>query len=117
VNGEGIYGTRPWDIAEEGPTKATEGTFAEFKPVVYTEKDIRFTSKGNVVYAFCLDVPKDQIISISSLGLNVNSKKIKSVELLGSSEKIKWVQMTNALIIDTPKAMPCDYAIGFKIVL
>jgi alpha-L-fucosidase len=118
VNAEGIYGTRPWDIAEEGPTKANEGTFAEFRPVVYTAKDIRFTSKGKAVYAFCLDIPQDKNISISAFGLKGNpSKKIKSIELLGSKEKIKWVQKNEALIIDIPKMIPCDYAIGFKITM
>jgi alpha-L-fucosidase len=40
VNGEAIYGTRPWRIAE---TKTKDG------------RDIRFTAKGNTVYAIVLD--------------------------------------------------------------
>ena len=31
VNGEGIYGSRPWDIAEEGTTEAAEGSFGDAK--------------------------------------------------------------------------------------
>ena len=118
VSGEGIYGTRPWFVAEEGPTKAAEGAFAEFNPVVYTEKDIRFTSKGNVVYAFCLDIPGDKKITIKSLGLKVNPlNKIKKIELLGSTETIKWVQKADALVIDKPETFPCEYAAGFRILL
>jgi alpha-L-fucosidase len=117
INGEGIYKTRPWEIAEEGPNKAAEGTFAESYAVNYTALDIRFTSKGNVVYAFCLDIPKEKKISISSLGIKANSSiKIKSIELLGSTEKIKWVQKDEALVIDSPSIMPCENAIGFKII-
>ena len=116
INGEGIYGTRPWEVAEEGPTVAAEGSFGDQKPVAYTAKDIRFTSKGNTVYAFCLDVPVENKIIIKSLALKVNpSRKITNIELLGSNEKIKWNQKEEMLVIQTPKSMPGKEAIGFKL--
>ena len=118
INGEGIYGTRPWVIAEEGPAVITEGSFGDTKPVVYTAEDIRFSSKDNHVYAFCLDVPKTRNIRIKSLALNLNpSRKILGIELLGSTEKIKWVQKADKLVIDTPKFIPCQEALAFKILL
>ena len=116
INGEGIYGTRPWDVAEEGPTVAAEGSFADQKPVAYTAKDIRFTSKGNTVYAFCLDVPVEKKIIVKSLGLTADlSRKIANIELLGSNEKIKWVQKEGMLVIYAPKVLPCKEAVGFKL--
>ena len=116
INGEGIYGTRPWDVAEEGPTVAAEGSFGDQKPVVYTAKDIRFTSKGNIVYAYCLDVPVERKIIIRSFALKANpSRKITNIELLGSTEKIKWEQKEEMLVINTPKVLPCKEAIAFKL--
>ena len=115
VNGEAIYGTRPWVVAEEGPTVAAEGSFADQKPVIYTAKDIRYTSGDSAVYAFCLDIPREKKIIMKALGLNSDSnKKITKIELLGSEEKIKWKQQTDMLVIYTPKIMPCREAICFK---
>ena len=44
VNGEGIFGTRPWKIYGEGPTQVSGGMFNEQK-VHYTAEDLRFTTK------------------------------------------------------------------------
>ena len=115
INGEAIYGTRPWTIAEEGPTVAAEGSFADQKPVAYTAKDIRYTSKDSVVYSILLEVPEENKIIIKALGIKAYSPgKITSIELLGSSEKLKWVQKSDMLVINTPKEMPCLEAICFK---
>jgi alpha-L-fucosidase len=118
INGEGIYGTRPWKVAGEGPTENPDGGFGESKRSDYTDKDFRFTSKGNTVYLFCMDQPKDKKITIKSLGLNSDpSKPIKSVQLVGSTEILKWKQKTDYLEILTPKQMPCEHAVCFKIEL
>ena len=55
ANGDGIYGTRPWRLAEEGPTHAAEGSFADQNALEYTAADWRFTAKDGDVYAFCLN--------------------------------------------------------------
>jgi len=116
INGEAIYGTRPWDVAEEGPAVATEGSFGDQKPVVYTAKDIRYTSKDSAVYAFCLDVPTERKITMKAFGLKATyNHKIAGIELLGSKEKIKWTQQHDFLVIYTPKIMPGQEAICFKI--
>ena len=114
INGEGIYGTRPWNVAEEGPTKASEGSFAEFKPVTYTSKDIRFTTKNGVVYAFLLDIPVEKI-SIASLSKNAGYGLIDKIELIGNAEKIYWSQNDNSLEIETSKNYPSSYAVCYKI--
>ena len=64
VNGEAIYGTSPWFIAGEGPTNlgaATEIGFNE-ADTVYTNKDIRFTVKGDVLYATFLAWPGEEAV-------------------------------------------------------
>jgi alpha-L-fucosidase len=116
INGEGIFDTRPWNVSEEGPTVAPAGSFSDNNPVQYSAKDIRFTAKGTIVYAFCLDVPVEKKIYISSFALKANpSRKIKAVELLGSKEAIKWVQKEDMLVINTPETFPCKEAVAFKL--
>ncbi|MHC4556045.1 MAG: alpha-L-fucosidase [Planctomycetota bacterium] len=64
VNGEAIYGTSPWFIAGEGPTNlgaATEIGFNE-ADTVYTNKDIRFTVKGDVLYTTFLAWPGEEAV-------------------------------------------------------
>jgi alpha-L-fucosidase len=59
VNGEAIYETTPWTVAGEGPTNldaAGEIGFNE-SGVVYTKEDIRFTVKGDDLFATFLDWP------------------------------------------------------------
>lgn len=116
INGEGIYGTRPWSISGEGPVQNAEGSFAESKRTDYTSHDFRFTTKGETLYVFCMDVPKEKVLVIKSLSLAAfTGKKVKSIELLGSAKKVKWVQKTDGLTITTPKEIPGVEAICFKV--
>ena len=45
VNGEAIYGTRPWVQYGEGPTQESAGSFTDVTRTSYTGEDIRFTKK------------------------------------------------------------------------
>ncbi len=118
VNGEGIYGTRPWKIDGEGPTENLDEhiQFNEYKFKGYTAKDIRFTLKGDLLYAFMLDVPKEKIV-IKSLSLKSGNGKVASVELVGSAEKVVWTQKSDGLSIETSKSYPTESAVAYKIKL
>ena len=118
VNGEGIYGTRPWKLYGEKPTDAKvvkAGNFNEEK-VKYSAKDIRFTQKGDILYAFCLGTPATNI-RINSLGKNskLAPKAVASVSLLGSDEKLNWKQEPTELVIIKPLILPGYQIITFKI--
>ena len=117
VNGEGIYGTRPWTVAAEGPTEGLDDhvRFNEYALKGYTAQDIRFTAKGKTVYAFGLDLPKGAT-TIKSLAGTANGT-VARVELLGSQEKLKWAQQAGGLVIQPVKAYPSPYAVGYKITL
>ena len=54
VNGEAIYGTRYWKVFGEGPTVVPEGHFTDTYEKKFTSEDIRFTSRGNHIYATVL---------------------------------------------------------------
>ena len=47
VNGEAIYGTRPWRVFGEGPTEVVAGPFADTKRKPFTAEDIRFTARAD----------------------------------------------------------------------
>jgi alpha-L-fucosidase/precorrin-6B methylase 2 len=124
VNGEGIYGTRPWKVYGEGPSvseRPEPGQFGGARDVrsrPYTQDDIRFTTKGDTLYVLCLAVPTRDI-RIKSLGSEspICIASINSVELLGSDEKLTWTQEPNALVIGLPSSIPCEHAVAFKISL
>jgi alpha-L-fucosidase len=115
INGEGIYGTRPWLIHGEGPVRVKGGNFRE--DFAYTAKDIRFTTKGdNTLYAFVMGWPAEGQVTIRSLAkLPGVTGKITDVTLLGYSSQLKWTHNTNGLTIQLPAQKPCDFAVAFKI--
>lgn len=112
TNGEAIYGTRPWKIYGEGPSKVIEGHLSESQNKDNTAKDVRFTTNGTTLYAIVLDWPIEEI-RINSLGKQ--EKKIKSIQLLGNPEKISWDQNTTELVIQPSKNKIGDYAFAYKI--
>lgn len=119
VNGEGIYGTRPWKVYGEGPStiKQERGRFGGVRDVrPYTSEDFRFTTSGDILYAFCMDKPSGDI-NITSLGRNssLNSKKVKSVNMLGGTGKLKWEQKDDGLVISRPGELPEWNVIAFRI--
>ena len=120
VNGEGIYGSRPWKVYGEGPgteKNQEKGTFGGVKDVrPYEQGDIRFTSKGNAVYAFCMNKPTGDI-RITSLGKNskLNNQTIGSVKMLGSKEKLNWKQEGDALVVVKPVNLPEWQVVTLKV--
>ena len=120
INGEGIYGTRPWKSFGEGPTRIKAGGHkVEKQKIVYTNKDIRFTKKGDdTVYMFVMDKPTSDI-KVKTLGTDITllDGDIASVEMLGSDQKVEWSRNTDALTIKKPASVPNDFAVGYKIKL
>jgi alpha-L-fucosidase len=115
VNGEAIYGSRCWKKFGEGSTESTQGSFSDNAAPVYTAGDIRFTTKGNDLYAIVLNWDEQGTI-IRSLDKNaIADAKIQNVTLLGSDEKIVWTQTDEGLKLSFPSAKPCDFAYSFKI--
>lgn len=120
VNGEGIYGSRPWKVYGEGPStqkNQAKGQFGGVKDVrPYESADIRFTTKDDAIYAFCMSKPSGDI-SINSLGKKskVNDQTIASVKMLGSNQKLSWNQNDGALIIQKPANLPEWQVVTFKV--
>ena len=116
VNGEAIYGTRPWKQYGEGPTEVPEGSFTDTHHQAFTPADFRFTTRQNVLYATCLGWPgANGTALVRSLGQMPDGQAIKSVELLGYG-KLDWELSSAGLKIQLPDQAPCRHAVVFKII-
>ena len=115
VNGEAIYGTRPWIIYGEGPTRKDNGPFSDSRDGNYTAQDFRFTVKKHTLYAIELGWPENGEAVIQSLGSNAVTSKISSVSLLGSAAKLDFHQDAAGLHIKVPTTAPGQYAYSYKI--
>lgn len=114
VNGEAIYGTRPWKTYGEGPTQTASGHFKEDFP--FTPADLRFTTKNDALYAITLGLPTGEV-RVRSLGKNLRLAPlpVSNVSLVGSEEKLTWSQDDDALVIQVPAKLPTEHAAVFKI--
>ena len=122
INSESLYDTRPWVIYGEGPTAETANPvnaqgFNEGR-LKYTAADIRFNKKGDkVLYVTLLGAPEEDVV-VKALGSKTaqNTRKIKSISLLGSDEKVAWTQTKENLTIGKPENIPSPEAIVYKVI-
>jgi alpha-L-fucosidase len=122
VNSEGIYGTRPWrHYGESGAVSAGAAgsmgsgggqSFNESKRKDLTASDVRFMTKGGLVYAYFMGWPDSGSVKIKSLGSAVGN--VERVELLGSG-KVEFKQDGDGLAVALPGQKPCEYAYGLKV--
>ena len=112
INGEAIYGTRPYIVYGEGPTLVANGYFAPMAEL--TANDYRFTTKGDTVYTFICGKPSGQIkIKAFREG---SYHRIKSVEMLGYNTELSFVQKGDGLAVSVPELLPSDYAVCLRII-
>jgi alpha-L-fucosidase len=116
VNGDAIYGTRPWKTFGEGPTQVAEGSFNDTNTRPYTPEDFRFTTKGDVLYAIELGWPNKPELVIHSIGTGAAGERtIESVQLLGSNARLSFEPKPDGLHIKLPDQAPGKYAYTFCI--
>jgi alpha-L-fucosidase len=122
LNAECIYDTRPWKVFGEGPAienaapLSAQG-FNEGKGKTLTAADIRFTTKGNTLYAIVYGWPENRKIIIKSLaaGNVLRPEAVNRVELLGSGS-LPFNRDATALYITLPENSPSlTYAMVLKI--
>jgi alpha-L-fucosidase len=114
VNGESIYGTRPWKIYGEGPSTDASNPikaqgFNEGR-VRYTSKDIRYVQKsGHTLYATFMSFPDyGEKVTLKSIA------KAKHVELLGYGP-LKFQNSPEGLQVKLPQSFPNEIALVLKI--
>ena len=119
--GEAIYDTRPWYTFGEGPTKEPEGHFSNnraFLKVKYSAADIRYTTKGNTVFAIFLGQPetgKDLLLESFSQGNPDQKISISDVSLAGTEEKLTWELTDAGLSVQLPGTELDEMAVVLKI--
>lgn len=102
--GEGIYDTRPWRVFGEGENKVSLHGFIE-ESVNWTSEDIRYTQKGDSVYAFLMKTPSDRTVILKSF---LQGDQVLSVKLLGGRE-CKFEQGLGPLVVQLPDKFPTKY--------
>jgi len=121
-NKDCIFGTRPWKILGEGPSLndvaplKAQG-FNEGKNKPYTDADIRFTTKGDALYAIVLGTINSGKVIVKSLADNGQyfDGKIGSVVLPSNNQPLSFSQTDVGLMINVPDGLHGKYGCAFKI--
>ncbi len=103
LNGEAIYGTHSWINFGEGGGRDQTGL------------NVRFTVKGDVLYAIVLSPwPVDGEIRIPLATSQGRDGQVAHVSLLGGSA-LEFTQDAAGVKVQLPHAAPCKYAYTLKI--
>jgi alpha-L-fucosidase len=121
VNGEGIFGTRPWTTYGEGPSTVEPQEAGQFggardvRRAPYTSQDVRFTRKGDTLYAYVFAWPEHGSVTLRSL---VNprgaSGRVERVELLGAGA-LPFTVDAEGVHVRFPETTRGDHAFGLAI--
>lgn len=89
VNGEAIYGSRPWVISE---SQTLEGT------------PLRFTRSGEGVYAFLVGMPSGREVTLRA----IDGSRVQRVRLVGLADaSLEWAaDDTGSLSVRLPERLP-----------
>jgi alpha-L-fucosidase len=117
VNGEAIYGTRPFAVFGEGPTEVVEGPFGDTKRGAFTPGDIRFTTRDGALYAIVLAWPDDGRVTVRTLASDSPHFRgpVNSVALVGSRKEIEWRRDDAGLHVELPSEHPSEHALVLRI--
>ena len=116
INGEAIYGTRPWKKFGEGLATAPPQGASRRRPE-QPINGIRFTAGQDAVYAILLEWPADGKISLQSFasGAGLLTAAPTAVTLLGHAHPLKWSRTADGLRVELPAEKPCESAFVLKI--
>lgn len=133
LNGEAIYGTRPWHRFGEGPVQVGRPGQGDERARIqreaagdgaapsYTGRDFRFTTRParagrpGALYAIVMRWPATGEALITSLATaGPAGPRVERAELLGAGP-ISFVQDAAGLHLKLPAAAPCDDACVFKL--
>jgi alpha-L-fucosidase len=102
VNGDGITGSRPWEIHGTG----------EIDHHGHFDKDaIRFTQKDGQLYAFFVTWPAGGNLVVP----RIETETINSIFLLGCEDALEWRREGDGLVVTLPEEQPCQHVWGLRI--
>jgi alpha-L-fucosidase len=116
TNGEAIYGSRPWVLYGEGETTTGAAEKKEVANQAFSSSDIRFTTKGETLYAIGLAYAGGNRMLIKTLyaGTPYLKGRIAAVELLGTSKPTVWRQTPNGLSVELPERVALPYVLRIR---
>ena len=110
VNGEAIYGTRPFRVSGEGSSSVKIEGFCEYQ-VEWKDDDFRFVQKDGNLYAFIMKAKDRKTTVIKSLN---KDDVVSEVTLLGYGN-IPFMQYSGVLVVDLPDDRDKEYPNALKI--
>lgn len=110
INGDAVYGTRPWRVAGEGLSTVKIDGFCEDQ-VKWNAGDFRFVTKADKLYAFMMCSQTKDAAVIRSLN---EEEQVESVHLMGYGT-VRFHQFSGVLTIELPERMPTEYVNAFEI--
>ncbi len=119
INGESIYGTRPWGVFGEGPTAEASNPLNSQgfnEGTNYTAEDIRYVQKDGTVYATVLGWPAGGEVGLGCLASASPyvKGKVDKVELLGYG-LVEYTCDAAALKVTLPETKPNAIAPVLKV--
>jgi alpha-L-fucosidase len=126
VNGEAIYGTRPWKTfgSVGGPGGAGRAAGDHHNAAAFNERnrkeltaaDLRYTQKGSTIYAFAMGWPERKVeFPELAVGGEYGVGRIRNISLLGYGGRVKWSHSLEAVVIELPPDPPCRHAVVFRV--
>jgi len=114
THGEAIYGTRPWRVYGEGPTE--QESSGHFLPTLdYAPRDIRYTARGDTVYAIALGWPgPGEELTLAAFA-GAPDTAVRSVEVVGTDEVVAWSRGADGLVVSAPDGPVSEHALVFRI--
>ena len=114
VNGEAIYGTKPYRIFGEGPSNSG-GSFRE--KFSFTKKDFRFTYRPGTLYVFAMKPYAKNVYRIKALGARDDALNyaIQGVSLLGQPCKVDYTQTDAYLELRVDSREASEMPLCFKL--
>ena len=122
-NGEAIYGTHPWGKNwGEGPTisiPSGERGLVDGMLKTYTARDMRFTAKGETLYAIFFAYPtagenNEFVVTSLAKGKTIQGT-VTRVTVLGQQAGFRWEMRDYGLHASVPTYKPNDLAMVIKI--
>lgn len=143
LNSEAIYDSQPWLVYGDNlnsiedrlrntknPTETDmlaleqiekQGASAHFntrtiESPAFGPQEVRFVTNQGYLYIYVLN-PTSGEIGIPALGLRsiYKPEKIKSIQMVGSDQVIKFKQDSEQLILAVPSHRPSEYATAFRV--
>jgi alpha-L-fucosidase len=108
VNGEAVYGTRPWSRFGEGPTAVAGGSFKDTERGEFGPEDIRYTRRGDsTLYAVVLGPSGQAPVRLRSLAPTVGGPvdRVQRVSVLGHDGEVGWRRDVDSLEVDLPHGL------------